>query len=243
MDLDTMSHALDTHAHKHGRGVESKWQPPPRAWHKIWLEGTAEMLPYGLLSPASDYIWRVMWQQPVYLTSREIEAKTRCPYEQIKNILRMLVKYGCAVPMKMGGSAQSHYKETRHRMERTTDYLSREYCRIEYRPIRPETTTAMHLRWLHQQPTPDCPPYLPIQQRRLWMLLAANAIGRAAVLNIKTAAEEVFGRANNSLRAVLGDLRNRGLITRLYGCQMSVFRLTGHNRLNKQHKKNGWYED
>lgn len=234
-----MAQAMSDHARAkaHGRGHQSQWQPPPRAWHQIWVAGTADLLPYGLLSPASDYIWREMWLQPTYLTSRDIQAMTGCPYEQVKHILRAAKSKECVIPLKMGGAALQHRKETRHRMERTTDYKGGDHCRIEYRPVRPETTIAMHLRWLHHQPTPDCPPGLPIRQKSLWMLMAGVAVGRAAVLNIAAAAERL-GMANNTLRDVAARLRNKGLITRLYGCQMSVWRLTGDSKLNKKGQGN-----
>ena len=195
---------------RHIGGKYSHWVPPPEAWHKLWAEGTADLLPFGLLSPASDFVWRMMWLSVDRLTAQQISEMTGIDRMSVYTMMGVMRRRGC-IDRKAANS------ETRGRAQ------------TEYEPVVPETVMARHLRILQSLPTPREPEGLPSGQSRLWTVMCEHALGAAAHINMKVSAAEKLDISVGRTIKICRSLRLKGHITRIWGCQQSVWRLSGRH--------------
>ena len=213
-----------------GQGVDHDWRPPPRAWHRLWLDGTSDLLPYGLLMPATDYLWRVMWAQPTYLNLGDIQDL--CPgigYRRAIEMCRCMIRYGCLLRSSADATASDSIRQGRQSGGRDGeplyDWRTQPY-HTEYRPIVPQTPTARHLRRLHSTPTPDPPPQLSARRAEIWALLTEAAVGAAAHISARAIGERLgltAERTHGHLRHLR--LHHPGVVQRIYGAQTAIWRL------------------
>ena len=217
----------------HLNKADAAWIPPPRDWLALYDNPDREALPYGLVTPTSDFIWRWMRAQPTPFTNTHELCSIRAGVTKrvVTTALDGLKRFGCVEKAPViaekdaivwGAAGRGH-----NRQDRTTDYKDRKGGRAptDWMAIKPQTSIARHLRDLHQQPTPPPPDGITDHYREIWDCLATHAIGAAAHISI-TEIARLLGLDERKARNRLATMRNkyRGAIQRL-SCQTSVLRL------------------
>ena len=233
----------------------SDWVPPPVDWMGVWGGGNRDLLPYGLLSPIPDFLWRWMYCHPTrHCDTGEMEQiRAGLTYAHIRSALRKLLFYQCAqrdtitaikAQVVFGSRGSGH-----NRMERMPDWsLGRNPKRKIWLPIVPQTPTARHLRELHNLPTPDPPIGLSRQRQRVWDVLAEHAIGAAAHVSAVEIGRRI-GLSHTGVQSHITDLRRAhpGVIRKL-PCATSVYRLRSgrgfqeYSRPDNRRHKQLWEE-
>ena len=224
-------------------GARSAWIPPPYEWHQLWREGTLHDLPYGLLNPTTDYIWRWMRQHTHrYVTIAEIaEHRSALTLPIVRASVRSMWRNGCAIkaPVKAGEDRVAYaFKDRRQShwgmIDGKTEWRVKGSAIQEWSAIRPETPVARHLRWLHTQPTPPAPAGLSKTRQQIWDCLADHAIGAASHISAAALAE-LLDIDRSTLRSHMSHIRriHPGVCQRLLGCQTSVYRLRSGNKYRK----------